>query len=442
VNIRIPAPVLAAIVILLIAVLLGAFTYGVIAQRYKVFPYAWIGRFESAIQLMFEQGSGQLAWYYRETDAQLQKARSTADYADTRLNLVTSMGSDDRILISVVDAAGATRNELQVDWFEIWADAQHLPASDLPRSRPGTHVHGIVMLPDGDVVFNFEQLGLVRMTPCGEVVWKLPYRTHHSVFLDEAGMLWVSGQITHLQPVEEYPNHTPPFREPTVLQVSPDGEILNEISVFELLVKNDQRSYLHLVTANNRNTKVSGDTLHLNDVDIFPEAMEEGVFRHGDIMISLRNVSTVLVFDPETLELRYLQTGIFTRQHDPDFIDGNTISVFDNNNIGPDTFGQQSRILIFSASGDDVDTWYEGTAEEPFYTDIMGKSQWLENNHLLVTDSRNGRGFELNAEREIVWEYRNIVAEGTVGLVQEVQRLPAEMTAIFSEPQAERCPAP
>ena len=47
-------------------------------------------------------------------------------------------------------------------------------------------------------------------------------------------------------------------------------------------------------------------------------------------MISLRNVSTVLVFDPDDLKIRYSITGRFVRQHDPDFVDNNTISVFDN----------------------------------------------------------------------------------------------------------------
>jgi hypothetical protein len=296
-----------------------------------------------------------------------------------------------------------------------------------------------VMLPDGDVVFNFEQLGLVRMSACGEVVWKLPYRTHHSVTLDENGELWVAGQITHADKVDEYPNHRPPFREPVVLKVSPEGEILREISVFELLIKNDLRAYMHLVTPSNLNTVVTGDTLHLNDVEVFSSDLEEGVFRHGDIMISLRNVSTVLVFDPETLKIRYLETGNFTRQHDPDFIDGNTLSVFDNNHIAPKNFGQQSRILVLSADSGDSAVWYEGTDVEPFYTDIMGKTQWLEDNNLLVTDSRNSRAFQLNADREIVWEFVNLVDDGVAGLVEEVQRLSADKTPLFEEAQSMRC---
>jgi len=57
----------------------------------------------------------------------------------------------------------------------------------------------------------------------------------------------------------------------------------------------------------------------------------------------------------------------------------------------------------------------------------------------LVTDSRNGRAFQLNPNREIVWEFTNPVDEGVVGIVEEVQRLPASMTPLFTDQQARRC---
>jgi hypothetical protein len=61
----------------------------------------------------------------------------------------------------------------------------------------------------------------------------------------------------------------------------------------------------------------------------------------------------------------------------------------------------------------------------------MGKSQWLDNGNLLVTEATKGRAFELNTAGEIVWEFVNIVAEGRVGVAQEVQRLPASYTSLF-----------
>ncbi|MFH1604467.1 MAG: hypothetical protein ABIH03_11235, partial [Pseudomonadota bacterium] len=55
--------------------------------------------------------------------------------------------------------------------------------------------------------------------------------------------------------------------------------------------------------------------------------------------------------------IKYITTGLFMRQHDPDFIDGNTYSVFDN--IAIDRAGQrQSRIVRVTAPANTLITSY------------------------------------------------------------------------------------
>ena len=97
---------------------------------------------------------------------------------------------------------------------------QHLPEKALPKERPGTHIHGAVVLDDGDIVYNYEYLGLVRLDLCGDVVWRLPYRTHHSIHQDDEGDLWVSAHIHRVSKDARYSNHRPEFIEPVILEVS------------------------------------------------------------------------------------------------------------------------------------------------------------------------------------------------------------------------------
>ena len=70
-------------------------------------------------------------------------------------------------------------------------------------------------------------------------------------------------------------------------------------------------------------TDVSGDTLHMNDVETFPGYKEEGAFAAGDIMVSLRNINAIVIFSEKDEKVKYACVGEFVRQHDPDFIDGN-----------------------------------------------------------------------------------------------------------------------
>jgi Arylsulfotransferase (ASST) len=298
------------------------------------------------------------------------------------------------------------------------------------------------VLDDGDIVYNYEHLGLVRLDLCGGVVWRLPYRTHHSVHRDDDGDLWVSAQINRTEKDPRYPSYRPEFIEPVALEVSEDGRIKSEISILDLLRDNDLSGLLYMPARDNRNTSVGGDTLHLNDVEPFPSSMKTGAFSPGDLLISLRNIHTVLVFRPTTRRITHVWTGGFVRQHDPDFLDGNTISVFDNNNIGPASAGQQSRILLLSATSGERTVYYVGGQAAPFYSYLMGKHQWLPNGNLLISETMRGRAFEFDRDGRIVWEYMNVVEEGYAAVMEEVQRLPERMSPVFSAANiSAKCPA-
>ena len=416
-----------------------SFGYGYVTFASGCFPNTLIT--ETLVFIDEYINRSELPEYLSKTDYIVKVPVHSEEYAYKSLSLVTSATKDRKLAATIIDMDGKVVHEWEIDWFEIWPDPTHIPRSDVifPKSRPGTHIHGAVVLENGDLIFNFEYLGMVRLDVCGNVIWRLPYRTHHSIYLDEYGYLWASGRIHHEDPLPNLPSHIPPFDEPTILKVSQDGEILQEISVFDVLQANGLEGFLTLSSISERDVTVSDDTLHLNDVETFPSYLEEGVFQAGDIMISLRNINTILVFREEGLKVTNISTGTFVRQHDPDFIDGNTISLFDNYNIAPEEFGHQSRIMIESFADGNRSVHFTGSEEKPFYTDIMGKHQWLPNGNLLITESMKGRAFEIDPQGVIVWEYINIVDEGIAGMVDEVQRLPERFTEEYIHQLIARC---
>lgn len=388
--------------------------------------------------------------YYYETDFGGDSIWHDPNAAAAGLTLVTAVNADQRLEAEIIELDGAPVQSWSIDWFDLWPDAEHVPDIFVPKQQPGTHIHGAVIMDNGDLVFNFEYQGLMRLDLCGDVAWRLAYQTHHSIDLDEdTGNLWVSGRVFHDEPDPDFPNHAPTFAEPTVLEVSPGGEVLREISVIGLLEKNDLHGLLYMDDFDGiqrGRAKTTGDTLHLNDVEVFPATLAAGRFEPGDLMLSLRNIHTILVFDPETEEITYRQSGGFVGQHDPDFIDGDRISVFDNAvAIGEDT-PRESRVVILSGAADDIEpeVYYQGSDSAPFYTDVMGKHQWLPNGNLLLTESTKGRAFEIDQSGEIVWQHVNLVDDqGLVGLVDEAQRLPRRFDRAFFENQRRRrCDGP
>lgn len=414
------------------------FNVGYFARELKLFPYQLYTEATKAWSQIREKQSEQLPWFYQYTNKQPSEVIKNISQTQAGLSLVTEIAAERSLLAKIIDLDGNTVHQWDIDWFKLWSNPQHLPDKIVPQSQPGTNIHGAVVMENGDLVFNFESKGLVRLDRDGEVVWRLPYLTHHSIHQHDDGNLWVSGTRYQTKKVSRLPNLIPPFYEETILEVSPDGKILREWYVADLLRRNGYKGLLYQGSLNNENTLIQGDDrllgktdiLHLNDVEPFSTRMQPGVFQPGDVMVSLRNINTVFVFNVESEEIKFISTGKFVRQHDPDFIDGDTISVFDNNNASEPE--RKSKITIVSAKDNSQKVFFEGSKDNSFFTRVMGKHQWQPNGNLLITESISGRGFEIDPQGNVVWEYVNYIDRGIVGVVGEVQRLPLEYTELFT----------
>ena len=428
------------IILFVLALMIWSFAWGRGVQRFRWFPYEIIRDAGIAQVVVLNFLTGNPPWYMMDTDRSQSVTVHRPNAFSDGLTLVSGLTKEGNMEMKIITRDGEVVHRWLIDWFDnFWPDPYHLPKERIPRSRPATHIHGIVIFPNGDLVFNLERLGLARVDLCGNVVWQLPYQTHHSVHLDETGNLWVSGEKQINEPSSTLPNHRPPFLEFTVLEVTAEGKIVQEISVPHLLIKNGLQGLLYLSATDNASTEVSDDTLHLNDVETFPATLNPGVFQRGDVLISLRNINAIIVFDPESLKIKYLSIGRVVRQHDPDFIDGNRISVFDNNNVAPDFENPQSRIVILSAENDQVEVVYSGSGETPFYTSIMGRHQWLPNGNVLITESMKARAFEIDPKGELVWEYFNFADKERLVLLDEAQRLPNSFTREFFRERGLTC---
>jgi hypothetical protein len=431
----------AILFVLSVAVMLWG--YGVLSQRYDLFPApemrAMIVKSIAAAKELAGQAGVTLPRWYRERAGQVENVVAYDPTAiGPGLTLIVGIGPDSDNIAKIVDSGGHVIHQWTVGWFTLWPNPTHLPEEAVPKAKPGEIIHGVALTDNGDLVFNYERLGMVRIDACSSVKWRLAERTHHSLYWDTARRsFWTLGQRSGASDVARLPNHAKSFVEYSILEVSPEGKILQEISIADMLIRNGLQGMLYMSTKDNWGTAVSGDTLHANDVETFPEKMTPGIFQPGDVMVSLRNINGVFVFDGKTLKTKFKTIGKVLRQHDPDFVDGNTISIFDNNNLRPETKDVYSKIAQIDARDGSASVVYGGSAEQSFFTDIMGKHQYLDNGNILLTESRNGRALEVTEDGRVVWEYNNVVEPGVVGLLSEAQRLPARFDkAFFAEKEA------
>ncbi len=305
--------------------------------------------------------------------------------------------------LRLIDETGEVLHKWRVERSEFFQGEEGFKQ----KMATETDIQGSYLLSNGDVVFNLEYVGLVRMNSCGEVEWTLARGNHHSVARGEDGTFWVPA-VSRRRRVgsEKYPNGFPGFGGRKVwvdqiLHIDGQGKVLKKLNVLDLLYKNDLERSLF------RNGGIY-DT-HLNDVEPLPSGLadEYPTFEAGDLLVSLRNVNLVLVFDPSSERVKWHTTGPFIQQHDPDFYGNGWVGVFDNNTDGTkrgEVLGG-SRIVAFHPQTDSVKVLFPTKLSEPFYTDRRGKWQKLENGNLLLTETRAGRVVEVGPEGRTIWEW-------------------------------------
>lgn len=429
--------------------------YGALSASLELVPYPQIAALVRDARAGLARITGlaieSRPWWYQAVVGELSKTViHNREAMAPGLTLIAGMGPNNDLMMKVVSADGAVIHEWEINWFEQWPEPLHLPKSARPKEKPGTHTHGVVFTEAGDVVFNFERNGMISLDVCGQVNWRLGERTHHSLYWDaDRQSYWTTSLRPYGDGPSPYPNLAQGFQDNTIMEVEADGKVRREFSLVPLLIGQGLSGLLYLSTIDNWGTSVSGDILHVNDVETFPASLQPGVFAPGDIMVSIRNLNAILVLDGTTLAIKFISMGKMLRQHDPDFIDGNTISVFDNNNLWPHRRPQNettkgslsSRIITIDARNDSVQERYKGTETQPFFTSIMGKHEWLPNSNLLLVESLTGRILEVSPSGELVWELFNVVQPGIVGMISDAQRLPPRFDEQWFQLARARCAA-
>ena len=143
----------------------------------------------------------------------------------------------------------------------------------------------------------------------------------------------------------------------------------------------------------------------------------------------------IAVIDPDTEKIKWSMTGPFIRQHDPDFMDNGYISVFDNKGgTRNEKTLQASRILSINPANKTYNVLYDGSDDEPFVTLHQGNHQHLPNGNILITESTEGRIFEVNPNRDIVWSFINRWDEDEVILTYQATRYPESFGEINQMP--------
>jgi hypothetical protein len=266
----------------------------------------------------------------------------------------------------------------------------------LPRRYRISHP---LLMTDGGLAFA-DQGPLFRINACALPTQVVNGVFHHAKELDTDGNIWTSSTI---EPATLDKRVFYGVRDDAIAQISPAGEVLLKRSVASILIDNGYGGLL-LGVGN-----YSQDLVHLNAVR--PALYSTKYWQKDDLLLSLRTLSTVLLYRPSTNKILWLKTGPWMKQHDPEFVGDSKISIFGNDVIDSPaghaaTFPNgANNIYVYDFENGSVSTPYTAVlARAKVRTITEGRTSILSNGDAIVEESNRGRTLRVSPDA-VIWEY-------------------------------------
>ena len=269
-------------------------------------------------------------------------------------------------------------------------------------------VYGPALQLDGTVLIKSMYTPLMAVDGCGAEVWTQDdLMFHHSAEPDGSGGWWIPTVVepTRVKGVSKQ------FQDDGLTHVAADGSILETISLTELFLRKGMQYHLFQVGA------YDDDPLHLNDIQ--PVLADGPYWKAGDLFLSLRHRSMVMLYRPSTDEIVWMQQGPWRGQHDVDILDDHTIAIFDNraqstsNSVG--TVDGTSEVLTYDfATGSTSHPWQEAMAREQVVALFEGLYTYLPTGEIVIEDHNSGRILFLAADGSKLGQFINRNPNGKV----------------------------
>ena len=249
----------------------------------------------------------------------------------------------------------------------------------------------------------------------GRVLWEVRHRDHH-----HDGIRLRNGNVL-LICVAQLPRHLVPRVKGGRAGTEHNGEMYADYLV-EMTTDGramwEWRSWEHLDPESDCITAAQDEReewTHANGLAELP---------NGDIVVSFRHISTVIIIDRKTGNIIWkLGAPPLSGQHAPMALPNGNLLLFDNGPHRLDHTMPFSRIIEVDVATKQIVWKYQEKREYEFFSPRISNAQRLPNGNTLICEGDFGRFFEVTSEGKLVWEYVNpYFGEGPNGTNNRVFR--------------------
>jgi hypothetical protein len=242
------------------------------------------------------------------------------------------------------------------------------------------------LYPDGGLLAIFEGMALIKLDRNSNVLWTYAAGCHHDLSVVPKGGIYVLTSEERDGIIDN-----------GIAFLDDDGKELRRISILDCFRQSPYAPLLEWMPKH-------GDVLHVNAVKLLDgsHAGSNPAFAGGNLLISVLTLNAIAVVDFDNKTVPWALTGLTKAQHEPTLLSNGNLLVFDNRGAG-----EHSRVLEIDPATHAVVWQHPQDVGPTFYSEWCGSAQRLVNGNTLITESDNGRAFEVTPEHRIVWEFIN-----------------------------------
>lgn len=384
-----------------IAVFFLFYLFGVSSVKWKIWPYPSLENAFQAGKAVVEKlkpaNPFDSTFYHisrHEITGVIQYDEKEAENGFTFF----SYGLDQNALLISMD--GSIVHKWHLPFSKIWENPPHIkfPVKDhlINLIAPYLYLNGDILAiyaTDRDTPFGY---GLVKMDKNSKIIWKSSVRAHHDADVDIDGNVYV---LTHEMINRKIRNVTvpPPVMDDFVVILSPEGKEIDKVSITDAFANSSYSDVLSNLSNWDLWHTNSIKVLHENNLKTFP------FLERGCVLVSMKALHAIAAIDLKLKKVIWAMRGPWDGQHDADFLENGNLLIFDNK--GHFGEGGRSRILEFNPLTLETLWDYTGDKTKYFFSAIRSSQQRLANGNTLITESDNGRIFEVTKSNKIVWEF-------------------------------------
>ena len=244
-----------------------------------------------------------------------------------------------------------------------------------------------ILLQDGGLLFQ-NRTPLRKIDSCSNLMFQNTHdQFHHSIETDIDGNIWVPSHLYPQSfPIQKVGRKTIAeggFVDDAIVKLTPTGQILFEKSVSQIFIDNGME-YLLFAHGN----AFEDDPIHLNDIQ--PVDFDGEFWKKGDVFLSLRSQSMIMLYRPSSNKVVWKGTGPFFHQHDVDILDSHRISIFNNNDktfFNDHVVDGHNEMIIYDFRTDRYLSYLtDSLIEKDVRTMSEGRGEILQNGDLFVEE--------------------------------------------------------